>query len=302
VLWDSTPIGQLLDGRFRQHPIVPPSPVQRIGARLLENWFGEWFTRPAMYTRWNFPESWQAVFGGAAAQALLGKSWFELTSEERERIQPAIDSMEPFRKMMAERAAPLGAMTLETGKDIPEWFGAFLSHLVAHCEQHPFLLGDRPCVADFALNGGFQAHFAYDPWPRRFVEERAPEALDYAERCWNAKADDAEWLPDERLPSTWAPFFEEMEARYLPYLAANREALAARQERFGIDFGHGEVEVASVPYRELARLDVGDELHRLEADERRRVRDAIPSAVLDVYLLPALEKTSFAPGKRTFLL
>lgn len=300
VLWDSTPIAQLLDGRFRDRPLLPRTPAQRIGARLLEDWFDEWFTRPAMYTRWNFPESVEAVFGGGAAQALFGKSFFDLTPDERDRVQPLIDRMEPFRKMMAEQAAPMGAMTLETGRDIPEWFGAFLSHLAAHLERHSFLLGDRPCVADFSLNGGFQAHFAYDPWPRRFIEERQPATLDWSLRCWDAKSGEVDWLGDDRLPGTWSPLFQEMEARYVRYLVANREALAEGRSHVGIDLGHGEVRIATGPYRELSRLDIRGEILGLDAAARRAVRDAIPAGILDAYLLPALAIPSFTPGKRTF--
>jgi glutathione S-transferase len=302
VIWDSTPIAQLLDGRFRDQPLVPGTPVQRVATRLLEDWVDEWFTRPAMYTRWNFPESVEAVFGGGAARALLGKSFFDLTAEERSMVRPVIDQMEPFRKMMAERAAPRGAMTLETGKDIPEWFGAFLEHLASHLKQHPFLLGERPCVADFALNGGLQAHFVYDPWPRRFVEERAPSVIEYAERCWNAKAGAAGWLPEDRLPESWSPFFEEIEARYLRFLLANRESLAAGDEEFTIDLGHGEVEVAAVAYKELSRLDIRGEILALDAGARNALRaSTIPKAILDAYLLPALSVPDFAPGKRTIL-
>lgn len=299
AIWDSTPIAQLLDGRIRSQPLLPATPVQRIGARLLEDWIDEWFTRPAMYTRWNFQESVDAVFGGGAAKALLGKSYFDLTPDERSKIQPVIDQMEPFRKMMAEKAAPLGAMTLETGKDIPEWFGAFVEDLARHLEEYPFLLGDRPCVADFALSGGLQAHFAYDPWPRRFIEERAPSVIDYGERCWSARADSSRWLPGDRLPESWAPFFREFEARYLRYLLSNRESLAVGDDGFQIDLGHGAVRVSVAAYRELSRLDIRDEILALHGAEQAALRASmIPDRILDAYLLPPLVVPTLAPGKR----
>lgn len=301
VIWDSTPIAELLDGRFRDRPLVPRTPVQRIGAKLLEDWFEEWFTRPAMYTRWNFPESWEAVFGGGVAQALLGKSFFELGADERAQIQPLIERMEPFRELMGGRAGEMGATTLEKGRDIPEWFGAFLDDLGAHLEHHPFLLGGRPCVADFSIAGGFRAHFAYDPWPRRFVEERRPETIDFAQRCWDAKwSDPGSWLPDDRLPPTWAPLFAEMEARYVRYLVTNREALAAKQEWMTLDLGFGDVDVVPVPYRELSRLDIRDEFLRLDEPGRRAVRDAVPPRVLDAYLLPPLGIPELRPNKGVF--
>ena len=301
VIWDSTPIAELLDGRFRERAVVPRSAVQRIGAKLLEDWFEEWFTRPAMYTRWNYPESVEAVFGGGAAQALFGKPLPELTTAEREQIQPVIDQMEPFRRTMAEEAGQMGATTLEAGRDILEWFEAFLQKLSAHLERHPFLLGDRPCIADFSINGGLVAHFVHDPFPQALIEEKAPAVLAYSDRCWNAKwTDGGEWLADDRLPDGWSPFFEEMEARYVRYLRLNREALAAKEDRVSIDLGHGEVQVVPVPYRELSRLDIRDEFNRLDESAQRAVRAAIPSGVLDAYLLPPLEALRFNPNKATF--
>ena len=62
-LADSTPIAKFLNARYPAHPIIPGTPVQRIGALLLEDWFDEWFMRVAMYTRWNFPESVDALVG-----------------------------------------------------------------------------------------------------------------------------------------------------------------------------------------------------------------------------------------------
>lgn len=300
VLWDSTPILGMLDGRFPERRIVPAGPVQRIAARLLEDWIDEWFTRPAMYTRWNFPESVEAVLGATAARAAFQKELSDLSDDERVILGKLLEGTAPFRKYMTEVVAVSVGTTLAAGQDIPVWFEAFVRNLAAHHEQHPFLLGDRPCVADFALSGGFHAHFSHDPWPRRFIQERAPAALAYAERCWNATWDDAQWVRDDALPETLGPFFAEMEARFLHYLVANRDALANGAEQFELDLGHGSVSFGVVPYRERSRLDVRDELLHLDAGEQARVRAAIPSRVLDAYLQAPLEVPSVTSKKGVF--
>jgi glutathione S-transferase len=300
VLWDSTPILGMLDGRFPNRRILPTTPVQRIGARLLEDWIDEWFTRPAMYTRWNFPESVEACLGGGAAKAVFQKDYFELDDEQRATVSKLLESMAPFREFMTVKVGGLAASTLEKGRDIPVWFEAFLRNLAIHLESHPFLLGNRPCVADFALSGGFHAHFSYDPWPRRFIEERAPTTLAYADRCWNAKADGAGWIEDDTLPETWAPFFEEIEARFLRYLLANREALASDASLVELDLGFGPVSLGVTPYRERSRLDLRDELERLDPSDRARVEQAIPKAILDAYRLPPLRELSVDSKKGVF--
>ncbi len=38
-------------------------------------------------------------------------------------------------------------------------FGVFVDLLAEHFKHHKFLLGDRACIADFALVGPFKGHF-----------------------------------------------------------------------------------------------------------------------------------------------
>jgi len=301
VLWDSTPIARLLNSRYPDKAFIPPTPVQRIGALILEEWIDEWFTRAAMYTRWNFDESVEAVFGGAIAAQLYQKSWFDLTDEEREAVKPLIAQQAPFREIMTKGGVKIAA-SLENGQDVMVWFGAFLDDLSEHLRTYKFLLGDRPCVADFSLSGGFSAHFAYDPWPHRFVKERQPETLLYAERCWEAKADTAQWIADDRLPESWTPFFEEMAARYSRYQAANREALANGKAEIEIDLGFGPRTLPAVPYRELSRLDVRNEILALSKEAQDRVRKEIPGNILDAFLLPPLATSIQLPERKGLLL
>jgi len=291
VLWDSTPILAMLDGRFPERRILPETPVQRMAALLLEDWIDEWFTRPAMYTRWNFDESVEAVLGGGAARALFGKSYFELDEGELAKVRQMIAGAAPFRKHMTENVANVVGSTLEKGKDIPVWFESVMRDFEAHFARHPFLLGSRPCVADFALNGGFAAHFAYDPWPKRFLEERAPGMLAWSERCWNATYDSTgggAWIGGDAIPETWEPLFAEVEDRFLRWLLANREALGAGAKTVEVDLGFGAVEMGVIPYRERSRLDVRDSLLSLSSEVRKEVAYAIPESILEAYLLPPL--------------
>ncbi len=301
VLADSTPIARLLNDRSRQGPIVPATPRQRAAALLLEDWLDEWFPRAAAYTRWNFDESIESLPGSAIAQMRFGKPFHALEASERAQIQPMIDAalkeLAPFREMMTQQAMVGGNATPELGGDIMEWFGVSLDDMAAHLEQHAYLLGDRPCVADFALSGGFAAHFANDLWPRDFIAKRQPEMLEWAERLWNAQAGHETWLAADALPDTLAPLFAEIGRRYAPYLRANRDALDRGDPDFELDLGHGPRTFGVNRYRELCRLDVRDEL--LASDPGlQTLRDAISTEVLDAYLLPPPAKVPSMAGLR----
>ena len=301
VLADSTPIARLLDARSRVGPILPTAPRQRAATLLLEDWMDEWLPRAAVYTRWNFPESVEAMPGGAISKMMLGKPFHALDESERAQIQPMLDAalaqLAPFREMMTNEVLVIGNANLELGDDIMGWFGALLDDMAVHLEGHAYLLGDRPCIADFVLSGSFAAHFANDTWPREFIARRQPVMLEWAERLWDAQAGEEDWLADDLVPGTLAPLFAEMGRLFAPYLRANREALDKGEEDFAPDLGHGPRTFGVNRYRELCRLDVRDEI--LASDpELQAVRDAIPAEVLDVYLLPPLADVPSMVGLR----
>ena len=301
-LSDSTPIARMLNDRYPDRAILPESAVQRIGVLVLEDWFDEWFMRVAMYTRWNFPESVDALVGSGISMQALGKPWHATTAAERDLLRPQVElslqRIRTFRQRMTTEVALAYGTTPEQGRDVMGWYGEFLDDMAAHLEFHPFLLGERPTVADFVISGGFAAHFGNDLYPRNFVLDRQPSVLAYAEYCWNTEYSDKGWLPDDQIPETWQPFFEAMQKHYLPYLMANREALDSGAATVDMDFGFGMVSTPCRAYQELSRLDIRDEILRLPVDDLARVRRAIPEGVLEVYLQPPLNQLPGVAGNK----
>lgn len=227
VLRDSTPIALLLEQRFPERPLLPPTPVQRIACRLFEDWVDEWLTRAAMYTRWEIPGTPELLAQRSLAKGVLGRTLDELNDGERAAVTA---SARPLGAMiyefMGRGTGERVASTRETGRDVPVWFEAFLVNLARHLEQHDFLLGGTPCLADFAFAGGAVAHFLNDPWPRELVTKVAPAVVDYVERCWETPDALGQWAPGDAVPSTWSPFWSEMARGFVPYLEGNREALS----------------------------------------------------------------------------
>ena len=301
-LSDSTPIARLLNDRYPDRPIIPSSPLQRIGTLLLEDWFDEWFMRVAMYTRWNFSESVDALVGSGIAMQVFGKPYHATTDAQKLQIRPQVEAnlarIATFRERMTTEVALAYGTTPEQGQDIMIWYGEFLDAMAAHLQRLPFLLGDRPTVADFVISGGFAAHFGNDLWPRKFVLDRQPSVLAYAERCWQTTHSDTQWLPDDQIPDTWSAFFAAMQQHYLRYLFANRTALAQGEARVSCDFGCGAVTTPTRIYQEHSRLDIRDEILKLSAEAMDRVRAHIPAGVLDVYLLPPADQLPEISGNK----
>src|SRR6185295_11464002 len=118
-----------------------------------------------------------------------------------------------------------------------------LDRLQAIFARRPFLLGGRPCLADFGFFASMFRHFSLDPTPSVIMQERAPAVTEWVARLWNARQGTTvgEWCEPGTLPADWMPILKDVGTSYLPYLHAN--ALAWREGHQHFDF-----EVAGVRY------------------------------------------------------
>lgn len=55
TMWDSTAMIHHLELAFPEPAVLPPDPVQRFLAYVIEDFADEWLYRPAVGTRWHFP-------------------------------------------------------------------------------------------------------------------------------------------------------------------------------------------------------------------------------------------------------
>ena len=61
LMWDSTTIIEHLDTATPERSVVPTDPTQRFIAYLLDDFSDEWFYRPAVGSRWNYPGNTEAA-------------------------------------------------------------------------------------------------------------------------------------------------------------------------------------------------------------------------------------------------
>jgi len=109
-----------------------------------------------------------------------------------------------------------------------------LAWLEAVFAQRPFLLGDRPTIADFGYFASMFRHFGLDPTPSRIMRETAPRTFAWLGRMWAARASQLPGACPETAPDDLDPILTDIGEAYLPYLAANAQAFLARKKTFEV--------------------------------------------------------------------
>jgi glutathione S-transferase len=185
---DTSDILDALEQRFPDIPLYPRTPVQRFVAHLWELYCDEFLVLPGLHYRWSFPESeWKARRDFAAING---------DAVAANRLADFIQSL--------GRAAV--GVTPETAPAIEAHTEALLDGLEAHFAVHPFLLGDRPSLADCSLMGPLYPHLYLDAVPARLLRERAPRTCHWIERMNRPEVEGfGEYLPGDALAETMRP-------------------------------------------------------------------------------------------------
>jgi len=285
-IYDTTPIGLMLNAKYPSRAIVPTSPVQRIAAHLLEDWADEWFGRYAISSRWCYAHNVEHVAKGFYANR-IGKFMAEtLTPEEAVEATKLISMV---RDNFGLRACANRGCGPDQADAVRGDFDELMKHAAVHYRQHKFLLGDRASLGDFTFAGLFKAHIAADPEPRSWIETSAPDMIDYMNRVFDSQTDGADYLPDDQLPETLSPFFIHMHDTYHQFLRVSHDALAAGEKWCEVDLGDGPVKMRSLKYSEVSRCHIKNEIEALSSKERSVVDGVLgPMGVLDAYLLPEI--------------
>lgn len=184
-------------------PALPPpnSFKQRMSCFCLEIMGDEWFKLAAMHYRWSFPEN----------TNFLEHEWMrmQLPNTRAEELKEVNARMRQSMKTMSGALPALG-VSKDTIPGIEQTFLEFLDLFEEHLKYHPYLLGGRPCLADFALIGPLYAHLYRDPVPGAIMKSKAPRVAEWVDRCnkrtSNLRSDnDGSLLPGDAVPETlWA--------------------------------------------------------------------------------------------------
>ena len=206
---DSTPFLLALEDEGRA--LLPPDPVQRFACLLLEDMADEWTMKAMFHYRWHYAEDaeWCANWLMYDSLPLAG----------REQVEEAARTI---RERQISRMALVGC-TPETKPVIETSFKRVTGHLEEVAEGGTlFLFGNRPSLADLAFYGQVKV-MSVDPTPMAFLRKDRPYASGI-EGDWT----EAPGAPVKALLAVAGD-------TYLPFLAANEEALNAGEETFSLE-------------------------------------------------------------------
>lgn len=237
-MWDTTAMIHHLESRFPEPRVFPADPVLRFIDYVLEDALDEWFYRPAVGSRWFYEENHRV--GG-----------WELARDATHELEvPCDQAYAVVKAHVTATCEPFGVtaanIDLWIGEILRPWFRAMGAHLAAH----PFLLGGRPSLADFAFFGGNAAHFINDPLCRRWVDADAPAIVTHTHRLMEPEdAQVADWMAPAEVPETMIAILAELGRFYLPWVSR-----AAADGKAQLAFAGGDrIEIAITPFLAEAR-------------------------------------------------
>ena len=248
MISDTTPLLEMLDGRFPQRAMFPSGEMGLL-VHVLEEHFDEWIARVMVHYRWHYPES--AKFAA-------------------ERM--ANGNPEVVKRMLdwGPRACrATGTDSDQQRHSVEAEYRRILEAAETQLNQTAFLLGDRPTALDCIVLGGLRAHTNMDPDPRKVVAQ-FPTVVDWAERRAD-KWDGTGGLAPFDAPTGFAlHVLGEMASTYSPYILANRDAQRVGAKAFHVEIYGEDVSYLSRPYPEAARNMVVERIKKLDSTQYKR--------------------------------
>ncbi len=219
--WPVIPVLETPDGAFIQDTadiisyfeasetgpsVYPNGPVQHYVTELLHTFADQWLTLPAMHYRWNYNEAWVLEeFGKLAMPDADRKMQIEIGNK---------------RGAMFKAMVPMLGVTPDTAQAIEASYLGFLDDFSAHLEQHDFIFGGQPSLADFALYGPLYAHLYRDPASSEIMRAHAPNVARWVERLRDGNYGDGDLIAGDVIPDTLLPLLARHNAEHLPVLSA----------------------------------------------------------------------------------
>ncbi|OYX46357.1 MAG: hypothetical protein B7Y90_16115 [Alphaproteobacteria bacterium 32-64-14] len=213
VIQDSAEIIDHVDGIAPGPSVHPQTPLQELVSLLLELYADEWLVIVGMHYRWTYNDAWMvSEFGRVSAP--------HASPDEQMAVGEVLAA--PAR----QSASRFGASE-DTASGIEAHYEGFLGDFSEHLRRHPFVLGGRPSLADFALYGVLSAVLFRDPESAAHMKRLAPMVVSWIERMDAAKAGEGELLAGDEVPATLLPILKRQISEQLPVLADTARALEA---------------------------------------------------------------------------
>lgn len=219
---DSTLLIQRLEKAYAGRAVLPEHPVLRFLCDLLEDYADEWLTKAMFHYRWAHEEDRKN-----AGPLLVFWNSVALDSDN------AAAMSEAFTQRQFDRLHVVGSNE-QTGQIIESSYQRFVKILDQLLEKRGFVLGARPCAADFAIYGQLTQLAIVEPTSARLTRATSARVrawLDVVEDLSGVAAGDEGWFTPQEAIVALTPLLGEIGRVYLPFLAANAAALQAGKDR-----------------------------------------------------------------------
>lgn len=284
LIHDTIAIGPMLSERFRERAVIPATPLQRACCFILEDAFNHWLGRVCVHSRWCYPDNVEWVGPRFGANLMLDRSIdIPFSDEELEQLAPIGPMMhEGFGKDACE----VNGVGPDQAAAVQGDFRKMLDALAVNFAQNRFLLGDRPCLADFALAGASKAHFVTDPEPQSWLGKHRDMLTRYTNQFFDdTPLDIGRWPEDDGVPDTLNVVLDYLHGSYFQSAPANIAAGLAGEKYYEYDYGFGVTRARTQKRLNLARVNVQNELLRAGAADDPRVQDLFAGrGILEYYL------------------
>lgn len=216
---DTTPILLELEKEVPAHPIMPEDPVVAFFAALIEDYADEWLWRSAMHYRWSYHYS----------RELLSHILVDEISVPVKLPRFIVRRM--IRRRQTKFFTTRDGVNAATWDHVEQGYFNALDALSAILAETPYILGDRPSLADFGMMAPMFRHFSQDPDPEEIMRTRAPLVYEWVARMWRAKqVPDGTFVSD--IPPYMQPLLKEICETHLVQLRENATGFAAGQDGF----------------------------------------------------------------------
>ncbi len=213
---DSTPLIRRLEKMYQGRSLIPHDPALAFLDELLEDYADEWLTKAMFHYRWHYKADIDR------AGAILPRWRVKPTPEARMAEASKFISERQIARLYVVGSNNTTAPVIEAS------YKRFLDLMVAHLDQHSFLLGNRPAASDFGIFGQLTQLTHFDPTPMQEALDRAPRVyawVDLLEDLSGLEPADADWLDAGYVPDTLKAILAEVGRCYVPVMLANARAL-----------------------------------------------------------------------------
>jgi glutathione S-transferase len=222
ALQDSTPIIETLERELDGQSIVPEDAAVAFLAALIEDYADEWLNKAMFHYRWSYPADQDSAASRIAAIIFEGADVPEGTADN-------------VRARMIGRLHYVGSSP-ETAPLIEASFARLIGILDHMLGKRPYLLGGRPSIADFGMAGQL-AQLASDPTPGAMIRAQAPNVIAWLKRMEKPGVE-GDFSTLAELKDDIAELLSaEIAAAYLPWMAANADAVASNAAAVSLKIG-----------------------------------------------------------------